>query len=362
MDHQMAPQVVNIDDYRTLARAALTRSTFDYVDGGAGDEITCRANRHDLNRIRLRPWCLRDVGRIDMRARLLGQDSPLPVGFSPTGLQRLVHADGEVATARAAGAAGVPMVVSSMSSVALEDVAHRSGNRRLWFQTYVFKDRALTADLVRRAEAAGYTGIVVTVGCPVVGRREKNIRNRFVLPDDVTAANFGRTGTTVHNNPIHSVAGAELDPAATWPDIAWLRDRTDLPIVLKGVLNPLDVPPALDLEVAGLIVSNHGGRQLDTTESAIGALPDIVAAVAGRVPVLVDGGFRRGTDIVKAIALGAEGVLLGRPVLWALAVGGFQGVVDAVGLLAEELRTALQLLGCSSLAELRTDGASLISG
>jgi isopentenyl diphosphate isomerase/L-lactate dehydrogenase-like FMN-dependent dehydrogenase len=356
----MTERAVKIDDYRTLARAMLSRSTFDYIDGGAGDEVTRRANRHDLKEIRLRPLCLRDVGEIDLSSRLLGHDFRLPIGFSPTGLHRLVHDEGEISAAKAAGELGLPMVVSSMSSVALEDVARRSGNENLWFQTYVFKDRGLTKDLIRRAEQAGYACIVVTVGCPVVGRREKNIRNRFALPDDVTAANFGRAGVTVHNNPIHSVAGADLDPSATWQDVAWLCENTALPIMLKGVMNPLDVPPALDLRVAGLVVSNHGGRQLDTTESTIRALPGIVAAVDGRVPVLVDGGFRRGTDVLKAIALGAGGVLLGRPVLWALAVAGQEGVVDAVGLLAEELHLAMQLVGCANLAQLRQDAAGII--
>jgi (S)-2-hydroxy-acid oxidase/4-hydroxymandelate oxidase len=356
----MVERALKIDDYRTLAKATLPRSIFDYIDGGAGDEVTRRANRHDLQGIRLRPLCLRDVGEIDLSSHLLGHQFRIPVGFSPTGLHRLVHDRGEVSAARAAGKLDLPMVVSSMSSIPLEEIARQSGNQNLWFQTYVFKDRGLTKDLIRRAEQAGYACIVVTLGCPVVGRREKNIRNRFVLPDGVTAANFGRTGMTVHNNPIHSAAGAELDPSVTRQDIAWLRDSTNLPIVLKGIMNSLDVPVALDLGAAGLVVSNHGGRQLDTTESTIRALPDIVAAVDGRVPVLVDGGFRRGTDVLKAIALGASAVLLGRPVMWALAVAGREGVIDAFSLLAEELRLAMQLVGCANFDHLRRDAAGIL--
>jgi isopentenyl diphosphate isomerase/L-lactate dehydrogenase-like FMN-dependent dehydrogenase len=351
---------VRLDDFRTLARARIPAGVFDYIDGGAGDEITVRANRRDLDAVRLLPLSLRDVSEPDLAVNLFGRSFRLPLGFGPTAFHRLVHDGGEVATARAAGAANVPMTVSAMSSIALEEVAERSGHDDLWLQTYLFKDRALTERLVRRAEEAGYRCLVVTLGCPVPGKRDKNIANRFVLPAGVTAANFGRTEVVVHNNPVHSVAGAELDASVTWRDLEWLRRGTGLPIVLKGLLNPLDVVPALDLGIAGIVVSNHGGRQLDTTMSTIAILPEIAAAVAGRVPVLVDSGFRRGTDVLKAILLGADAVLLGRPVLWALAVGGERGVVDAVDLLAEELRIAMQTCGCATLADVRDNAAAVL--
>ncbi|MFI7542417.1 alpha-hydroxy acid oxidase [Actinoplanes sp. NPDC049599] len=354
----MAP--VRIDDYRKLARERLPAGIADYIDGGAGDEITVRANRRDLAAIRLLPLALRDVSTPDLSVGLLGRSFPVPLGFGPTAFHRMVHDEGEVATARAARAAGVPMAVSAMSSIALEEIAERSGHGDLWLQTYIFRDRALTERLVRRAEEAGYRCVLVTLGCPVPGKRDRNITNRFVLPPGVTAANFGRSAVVVHNNPVHSVAGAALDPSVTWRDLEWLRGRTGLPVLLKGVLNPLDVAPALDLGVAGIVVSNHGGRQLDTTMSTIAILPEIAAAVAGRVPVLVDSGFRRGTDVLKAIMLGADAVLLGRPVLWALAAGGEQGVADAADLLVEELRVALQTCGLAGLADARRNAAAVI--
>jgi (S)-2-hydroxy-acid oxidase/4-hydroxymandelate oxidase len=351
---------VRIDDFRALAKARIPSDVFDYIDCGAGDEITLHANRRDMDDIRLLPLSLRDVSEPDLSVELLGRSFRVPLGFSPTAFHRLVHDGGEVATARAAKTANVPMMVSAMSSIALEDIAVSSGHADLWLQTYIFKDRALTTHLVRRAEEAGYRCVVVTLGCPVPGKRDKNITNRFVLPASVTAANFGRCDVVVHNNPIHSVAGAELDASLTWHDIEWLRRRTALPIILKGVLNPLDVAPALDLGIAGIMLSNHGGRQLDTTISTIAVLPEIAAAVSGRVLLLVDSGFRRGTDVLKAIMLGADAVLLGRPVVWALAVGGERGVIDAIGLLTEELRIAMQTCGCASLTDVRRNAAAII--
>lgn len=350
----------NIPDFMALAQTRMPAAVFDYIESGACDELTKTANRRDLDDIRLLPLCLRDVAHVDLSVDLLDRSYPFPVGFSPTAFHRLAHPDGEVSSANAARTLGIPMIVSSMSSVSLEEIAQRSGNEDLWFQTYLFKDRGLTAELVQRAEESGYKSIVVTIGCPVPGKREQNIRNGFALPDGVAAANFGVTSRVVHNNPIYSAEGAELDPAVTWNDIAWLRGRTPLPIILKGIINPLDVAPALDLRVAGLIVSNHGGRQLDTTESTITMLPDVAAAVSGRVAVLVDSGFRRGTDLLKALALGADGVLLGRPVLWALAVDGERGVIGAVDLLIEELRIAMQLVGCASVRALRTNAPAVI--
>jgi isopentenyl diphosphate isomerase/L-lactate dehydrogenase-like FMN-dependent dehydrogenase len=252
------------------------------------------------------------------------------------------------------------MIASAMSSIALEEIAVQSGHENLWLQIYIFKDRELTGALVARAERAGFKAIVVTLGCPVPGRRDRNVRNRFRLPADVSAANFAQGDRVDFNNPIHSVAGAELDPSLTWRDLEWLRGVTSLPIIVKGVMNPRDVAPVLDLHLSGIMVSNHGGRQLDTTVSTIRILPEIAGAVAGRVPLFVDSGFRRGTDVLKAIALGADGVFLGRPVMWALAVGGEAGVTDAINLLVEELRIAMQLAGCASIADVRRDATHLL--
>ncbi|MGW5052674.1 alpha-hydroxy acid oxidase [Actinokineospora sp. NPDC004072] len=348
----------SLDDFRAAARGRLPQDVFDYIDGGACDEITLAANRRDFDAIALSPLCLRDVREVDLTTAVLGQTCPLPLGISPTALHRLVADEGEVATARAAAQLRVPMVVSAMSSVALAEVAEH--HTRLWLQTYLFEDRGVTLDLVRRAEEAGYRAVVLTVGCPVAGKRDKNIRNRFTLPPGVSAANFAQRNRVDHNNPIHSFDGAALDPSATWPDVERLRAATDLPVVLKGIVNPRDVGPALDVGASALVVSNHGGRQLDTTVSAIRALPEVAAAAAGRLPLLVDSGFRRGTDVLKALALGADAVLLGRPVLWALAAGGAPAVVDALTLLADELRTAMRLVGCASIADLRREAAGIL--
>jgi isopentenyl diphosphate isomerase/L-lactate dehydrogenase-like FMN-dependent dehydrogenase len=252
------------------------------------------------------------------------------------------------------------MIVSCMSSVSLEEIAGRSEHPALWFQTYLFSDRQVTKDLVCRAREANYKAIVLTIGCPVAGIRRRNIRNRFALPDGVTAANFRRNETTVHNNPIHSFQGAELDATATWKDVEWLRNQSDLPVLLKGLMNPADVLPAIEAGASGVIVSNHGGRQLDGTESTIAALPEIVAAIDRRIWVAIDSGFRGATDIVKGLALGADAVFLGRPVLWALAAGGSQGVITAMGTLIEELKVAMQLLGCRSVADLRKKSPLLV--
>lgn len=352
---------VCLEDFRALAQMRLPPDIFDYIDCGAGNEITRHANQCDLDNIRLRPLCLRDVAAPSLSIDLLGQAFCSPIGFSPTAFHRLVHADGEIATAKAAKTLGAPMIVSCMSSLTLEEVAKGSGNDNLWLQTYIFKDREVTLRLIQRAEHSGYKAIVVTLGCPVAGRRDKNIRNRFSLPQGIVAANFKQRDVVVHNNPIHSIEGAELDASLTWKDIEWLRGNVRLPIVLKGIMTPLDIPPALDLQIGGLIVSNHGGRQLDTTESTIRVLPEIAATVAGRLPLLVDSGFRRGTDILKALALGADAVFLGRPVLWALALGGEIGIIGAVNLLLEELRIAMQIAGCASIEEIRSNSLHIIS-
>mgnify|MGYP001285328552 CR=1 FL=1 len=347
-------------DLRALAQHALSQAVFDYIDSAAGEEWTAKRNETDLAAIQFRPLCLREVHSPELATSLFGCEVDVPIGFSPTAFHKLVHPDGEVATARAAGDLNIPMIVSSMSSVSLEEVANSSKGATLWFQTYLFSDRLVTKDLVCRAKDANYKAVVLTIGAPVAGIRDRNIRNRFTLPEEVTAANFRRKETTVHNNPIHSFHGAELDPRATWKDVEWLRKETDLPILLKGLMNPADVMPAIQCGASGLVVSNHGGRQLDGTESTIAALPDIVSAVAGRLPVLIDSGFRRGVDVAKAIALGADAVLLGRPIMWALAAGGTQGVIAAMKNLAEELKATMQLLGCNSLVDLRRNAPCLL--
>lgn len=351
---------VSLDDYRIAARRVLSRDVFDYIDAGAGDGITSRANRRDLARLAWLPLCLRDVSEPKFGMKVLGRTFSMPVGFSPTAFHRLVHPQGEIATARGARTLAIPMIVSAMSSITIEEIAAESGHDDLWLQVYPFKDRQQTSALVERAARAGFKAIVVTLGCPVPGKRDRNIRNGFRLPETVSAANFARSGRVDFNNPIHSVAGADLDPSATWEDVEWLRGITTLPLIAKGLMNPRDVPAAIDLQLSGIVVSNHGGRQLDTTASTISVLPRVAEAIAGRVPLFVDGGFRRGTDVLKALALGADGVFLGRPVLWALAVDGEAGVVAAVNLLLDELRVAMQLAGTPTIEDARSAASDLL--
>lgn len=347
-------------ELRARAQQQLGQGVFDYIDSAAGEERTAERNESDLEAIQFRPLCLRDVRSPEVATSLLGCGIDAPIGFSPTAFHRLVHPDGEVATAQAANELNIPMIVSSMSSVSLEDVAKRSRHPHLWFQTYLFSDRGITKELVHRAKEANYKAIVLTIGCPVAGTRYRNIRNRFVLPDGVTAANFQRSTAIVHNNPIHSFQGTELDAAASWRDIEWLRQLSDLPVVVKGLMNPGDVMPAIKSGVSGIIVSNHGGRQLDGTESSIAALPDIVATADGRISVSIDSGFRSGNDVLKGLALGADAVFLGRPVMWALATDGAQGVTLTMKELIADLKTSMQLLGCRCLVDLRDKSAHLV--
>jgi isopentenyl diphosphate isomerase/L-lactate dehydrogenase-like FMN-dependent dehydrogenase len=350
----------SLEDYRLAARAVLDTSVYDYIEGGAGDEITTRANREDLARLMLKPLAMRDVADIDTRWAWRGRTFALPLGFSPTALHRMVTADGEAATARAAAGLGIPFIVSSMCSVSLDEIARQTGGAGLWLQTYLFRDRGVTRELVARAEMLGFEAVVLTVGCPVPGLRDRNLRNRFELPAHVSPAHFRKGEAGDPNNPIHAFQNAEIDAAATWEDVAWLRRVTRLPLIVKGILNPCDVAPSLQCGVEGIIVSNHGGRQLDTSVSSIAALPAIVEDVAGRVPVFADGGFRRGPDALKALALGADAVFMGRPVLWALAAGGEAGLFAMMQVLSRELVNAMQLAGCRDIATLRTEAERLL--
>jgi 4-hydroxymandelate oxidase len=347
---------INLFEYEPLARERIDAVSWDYYQSGANDELTLRENRRAFERIRLRPRVLAGVGVCDTRVSVLGQSLRTPILVAPMAYQKLAHAEGEVAMAQGAGAAGSLMCVSTMSTASLEEVA-QAATGPLWFQLYVYRDRSVTESLVRRAERAGYHALVVTVDMPAVGRREADVRNGFGLPAHLSLANFagaladegrvapGQSALTLY-------AAHQLDPDLTWESIDWLSSITALPVVLKGVLTAEDAALAVAHGVAGVIVSNHGGRQLDGVAASIEALPEVVEAVAGRCEVLMDGGVRRGTDVVKALALGARAVLLGRPALWALAVDGAAGVERALTLLHEELRLAMALAGRPTLASI----------
>ena len=346
-----------MNEYEALARARFDAAVWDFIQGGSGDEVTLKANSAAFERVKLRPRVLVDVSRCELSTRILGAPIGIPLGVAPMAYHCLAHEGGEVTTARAAGAVGGLMVVSTFSSRTLEDVA-AAASGPLWLQIYCFRRREVTEALIRRAEAAGYSALVLTVDTPRLGRRERDIRNGFSLPAHVRAVNFDPylTQTSHVREPGASAIATQtretVDPTLTWEAIGWLRSLTRLPILLKGVLTAEDAARSASLGIEGLIVSNHGGRQLDGSVAALDALSEVVEAVADRCDVLVDGGIRRGTDVLKALALGARGVLIGRPIFWGLAAGGEEGATHILSLLRDELEHAMALSGRPTLAHI----------
>jgi 4-hydroxymandelate oxidase len=348
---QQLADAVNLFDFEPIARQKLSPVAWEYLSGGAGDELTLRWNRECYDRIKLRPRILVDVSKLDTRVKLFGREHRFPILLAPTAYQRMLHPEGELATAK--GAAGAAMLVSTMATTSVEEIA-AAATGPLWFQLYVQPDRTFTRDLVQRAEAAGCQALVVTVDTPVVGLRNREMRTKFALPPGVERPNLKglKTSSTSHLPPENEIYSAVLDPRLTWKEIEWLQSLSRVPVLLKGVLNPEDAERALQAGVAGIIVSNHGARNLDTLPATIEVLPEVVAKVAGRLPVLVDGGIRRGTDVLKALALGAKAVLIGRPYLFGLAAGGTEGVTRVVNILRREFEMAMALTGRPSLAEI----------
>jgi 4-hydroxymandelate oxidase len=336
--------VLSLPEFEERARGCLPTMVYEYVASGAADEHTLRWNREAYDRIVLRPRVLRDVSRVDMRVTLLGRELPFPILLAPTAYHRTIHPEGEVGTARGAGAAGATWVVSSSTTTTIEEIA-RAATAPLWFQLYLQKDRGLTQALVENVVDAGCQALCLTVDQPVLGARNRQTRARFRLPPGVTAP---------YRMDIDQGKNV-LDPrrvVATWKDVEWLRTVSRVPLLLKGILNPDDAEEAIRVGVDGVIVSNHGARILDTAPATIDALPEVADRVRGRVPVLVDGGIRRGTDVLKAIARGASAVLIGRPYCYGLAVGGAEGVHRTVEILRFELEMAMQLTGRASLREI----------
>jgi len=339
------PALVNVRDFEAAARARLDPVYYDYFASGAQDEVTVAANEAAFRRRSLVPRVLRGAGPPALDTLVLGQATSMPVLVAPTAFHRLACREAEVATGRAAAAADVIMVAAMLSTVTIEDIAATGAH--LWFQLYVQPDLDFTESLVRRAEAAGCQALVVTVDSPALGRNERGDRNDFHdLPPGVFCANMGGAG---------HVRQVVLSPEISWAHLEWLRATTPLPILLKGVLHPADARIAAERGVDGLIVSNHGGRQLDTTPATLDQLSAIVDAVAGRAALLIDGGVRRGTDIAKALALGADAVLIGRPVLWGLATAGEAGARQVLEILRNELTNALTLLGAATPVDLTRD-------
>ncbi len=354
---QDAPNLVTLFDYEAVFPQRVEKMAYDYISGGAGDEISLRRNHTAYEGMRLKPRVLRDVSRIDTSVELFGQKLNYPILLAPTAYHKLVHPEGELATARGAGAAGTTMVVSSFATTAIEDVA-KAATGTLWFQLYVQPDRSFTKDLVQRAESAGCKALCITVDTPVAGTRNREMRDRFQLPANLSMENLRALGEKVrqHRNykegygeDIYSVV---LDPTLTWDGIDWIRSFAKVPILLKGILSPEDARLAVQHGAAGVVVSNHGARNLDTVPATIEALPGVVEAVEGRVPVIVDGGIRRGTDLVKALALGARAVQIGRPYLWGLSVAGPEGVRRICEILVTELRATMALCGRPTLASI----------
>jgi len=352
----VAVAFTNLLELETMARVSVPRSTFDYIAGGAEDEVSLRRNREAYDKWALRPRILTDVSKRDTRAVVLGERVTMPILAAPTSFHALVHPDGEVATARGVAAAGTIMVASTISTKPLEEVAAAVEAPR-WFQLYVYKDRTVTEELVQRAVKAGYKALCLTVDTPVLGRRERDERNAFTLPPGFGIANLKAVGLDgmpqVDGGSVFAKYVADLlDPSLTWDDVDWLKSISPLPLVIKGIMTAEDAALAVDHGVAGIVVSNHGGRQLDSTLGTLDVLPDIVAGVHGRVEVYMDGGVRRGTDVAKAIALGAKAVLVGRPILWGLALGGADGVQAVLDHLRIELDAAMALTGRTSIKDL----------
>jgi 4-hydroxymandelate oxidase len=339
---------MRLEEFEEAARVALPQMVFDYYAGGAGDEWTLAENRRAFGRWVVRPRILNDVSNVDLTTTVLGQEVAFPVLLAPTALQRMAHRDGELATARAAASVGTLMVLSTISTFSMEEVAGTGAPR--WFQLYVHRDRGLTAELVDRASAAGYGAIVLTVDAPFLGRRYRDEVNRFSLPPGMGLANFpGGVIPRVDGSGLMAFFRAELDPSLSWRDVEWLRGLSSLPVVLKGILTAEDALRGAEGGASAIIVSNHGGRQLDGVAASIDVLPEVVDAVGDRVEVLLDGGVRRGADALKALALGARAVLVGRPYLWGLAVDGERGVRRVLELLRDDLMLAMALAGRESV-------------
>jgi len=295
-----------------------------------------------------------DVSKIDTSTLVLGQKIAFPVLIAPTAMQKMAHPQGELATIKATNSMGTVMVLSSWSTTSLEEVAEAAPMEGMrWFQLYAYKNRNITENLIKRAEKAGYTALVLTVDTPILGRREIDIKNKFTLPPNLNLANFMdiENKATMPAGLINYVS-TEIDTTLNWNDISWLRSISKLPIILKGILTAEDAHLAIQHGVAAIIVSNHGARQLDEVQATIEALPEVVKAVEGKIEVYLDGGVRRGTDVLKALALGADAVLIGRPILWGLAVNGEKGVKGVLRMLKEEIHRAMMLAGIRSISEI----------
>jgi len=347
--------LLNVADYARAAHAKLSKEVCDYYEGGALDEITLRENTAGWERLKLYYHVLAGVRQRDMSTTLLGQKISMPIAVAPTSFHKLACAEGEIATAKAAKSTGALYILSSLSTTAMEPVFAQAASPR-WFQLYMYKDRGVTAELVKRAEAAGAEAIVLTVDAPGLGTRERDMRNRFTLPDGLAIENLSPLG----KGKMPKVAGSGLAAYVhdnfksdlSFDDLDWLCGCMRLPVVVKGVCRRDDARRAADHGARAIVVSNHGGRQLDTAPATCEVLPHVVDAAGDVCEIYVDGGIRRGSDVLKAIALGARVVMVGRPILWGLCVGGEQGALNVLNILRRELDEAMLLCGCTTLSDI----------
>ncbi|MEU4191029.1 alpha-hydroxy acid oxidase [Kribbella sp. NPDC026611] len=339
-------------DYESRARAALPQSVYDFVAGGSGTEQTLTHNRAAFDAITLTPRVLAATAEPTLSSTVLGTHCELPIAVAPMAYQRLLHPQGELLLAQAAAKVGIPYIISTLSSTPLEQIAETTPS---WFQLYWLRDRAVVESLVERAVEAGCSALVVTVDVPIMGRRQRDVRNGFALPADVRPENLVDKVIEAHEvvpglSAVAAHTASVFDPAISWRDVVWLRERCPIPLVVKGILDPRDARRAVEAGADGVVVSNHGGRQFDGAVASIDALGPVVDAVGNDCTVLLDSGVRSGLDVLKALALGASGVLLGRPLLWALAV---EAADEALAELRQELRDAMLLAGCADLAAVR---------
>jgi L-lactate dehydrogenase (cytochrome) len=373
--------VASIGDLRVLARRRAPRAVSDYVDGGAGDELALRRSREAFQRVEFSPQALQDVSGVDTSTVILGRRATVPFVFAPTGFTRMMHTDGESAVARVAERVGIPYALSTMGTTSIEDLSAAAPGGRHWFQLYLWRDRAASRDFVARAAAAGYEALVLTVDTPIAGPRLRDVRNGLTIPPSLSLKTFAEgalhpawwfdlvtteplefASLTRFEGTVAELSGRLFDPAATMADLAWLRSIWDGPLVVKGILTAADARAVVDAGADGVVVSNHGGRQLDRALTPLEALPAVVDAVADRVEVYVDGGVRSGSDVVAAVAFGATAVLVGRAYLYGLMAGGERGVGRAADILVQEVASTLALLGVPKVSDLRPHHVRLRPG
>ncbi|XP_075781827.1 2-Hydroxyacid oxidase 1 isoform X1 [Pelodiscus sinensis] len=355
----MSGKPVCVSDFEQCAERVLPKAVYDYYRSGADNQQTLADNVAAFSRWRLYPRMLRDVSVVDLSTSIFGQKISMPICVGATAMQRMAHVDGETATARACRSVGTGMMLSSWATSTIEEVAQAAPDGLHWLQLYIYKDREVTRSLVQRAERAGYKGIFVTVDTPFLGKRFDDVRNRFQLPPHLRMKNFDTNDLAFssekgygENSGLAVYVAQAIDPSIKWEDIQWLRRLTSLPIVAKGILRADDAREAVKSGVNGILVSNHGARQLDGVPATIDVLPEIVEAVEGKVEVFLDGGVRKGTDVLKALALGARAVFIGRPIIWGLVYQGEEGAKEVLQMLKEEFQLAMALSGCRSVKEI----------